>query len=371
MVGRILAATLLLTLVACGGSPTAAPEAGRSGGANGKINLKSTFGPVFEKVEGLSGKERRDVLVSLAEKEGDVKWYTSLNVEVARSVIEAYEKATGLGVSLYRAGSENVRNRVLEEAGAGFAGADVVETNGPELVALADQSVLEPLKSPVQDALTDGAVREEWTATRFNIFTVAWNTDLVPEGKRPTSYEDLADPAWDGRMAMEIEDYDWYWALWHHLVDEKGMSEKEVDAYFQDLAKGAAFTTGHTTMRQLLAAGEYALVTSDYSYGIAEEVAKGAPVAWEPPIQPLFARPNGIALVRNAENPAAALAFTEWLLSDGQKVLADNNIDPTRKDLLNVDAEMRVIDVAKYLAEEDKFKREYEELARLGKRIEK
>lgn len=375
---RILATAVLLTLAACGGAPTAPAEGAdpaASGGEGsedgGDIAVESNFEEVFAEVEGLEDTERRDALVALAAEEDPANWYTSLNEEVAGAVLEAYAEDTGLDVSLYRAGSETVRNRVVEEASAGFAGSDVVETNGPEMVVLADAGVFEPFTSPVQDALVEDSAREAWTATRFNIFAVGWNTDLVPEAEVPTEYADLADPTWDGRMAMEIEDYDWYWALWNHLVDEVGMSEEETDAYFAEMADGAAFTSGHTTMRQLLVAGEYALVTSDYSYGIAEVAEDGAPVAWEPPVEPLFARPNGIALVRNAPNPAAALTFAEWLLSDGQQVLLDSNIDPTREDLLDTgDADVQVLEIEEYLAEQEDFVTKYEDLARAGEMVD-
>lgn len=374
---RILASALLVTLAACSGAPTAAPEgaapaAGGGGSeAGSELALESSFDEVFAAAEGLEGDERREALIALAEEEDPANLYTSLNEEVAGVVLDAYTEVTGLDVSLYRAGSETVRNRVIEEARAGFAGSDVVETNGPEMVVLADEGVLEPLESPVQEALVEDSAREGWTATRFNIFAVAWNTDLVPEAEVPTEYADLADPTWDGRMAMEIEDYDWYWALWNYLVDEGGMSEEDADAYFQEVASGAAFTSGHTTMRQLLTAGEYALVTSDYSYGIAEAADEGAPVAWEPPVEPLFARPNGIGLVRNAPNPAAALVFTEWFLSDGQEVLAESNIDPTREDLLSTGgADVRVLEIEDYLAEQEEFATRYEDLARAGETVD-
>jgi iron(III) transport system substrate-binding protein len=369
---RILAGATLLLLSACGGSPTGpADEADQAAGGQGGTELESSFADVLSEVEGLEGDERRDRLIELASEESDVNLYTSFNEDEANQLIEVYEEDTGLSVSLYRAGSEVVRNRVTEEAAAGFAGADVVETNGPEMVVLADAGVFEQLESPVQDALVDGAVQEGWTATRFNVFTVAWNTDLVSEADRPSTYEDLAAGTWDGRMAMEIEDFDWYWALWNYLIDEGGMSEDEADELFQQMADGAAFTSGHSTMRQLLIAGEYALVTSDYSYGIAEARAGGAPVDWQPPVEPLFARPNGIGLARNAPNPAAALAFSEWLLSDGQDVLEANNIDPAREDLQDFgDADVRIFEVRDYLAEQDEFAARYEDLAQLGEVIE-
>lgn len=366
MFGRMVAVAMVLFVAACGTSPTA-----QSGG--GGAELENTIAPVLSEVEGLTGAERREALLAMTEDDGDITWYTSLNEAVAREVLAAYQEDTGLNVELYRAGSEDVRNRLLEEARAGVAGADVVETNGPEMVALAREDVFAPFSSPVQDALVDGSARETWTASRLNIFTAAWNTDLVPQGEQPSSYRDLADPTWDGRIAMQLEDYEWYWAVKMYLADEEGMSADEVEAYFRELASGAAFVSSHTTMRQLLTAGEYAVVTSDYSYGVAEAKANGAPVEWrEPqPVEPLFARPNGVALVRNAPNPASAVVFAEWLLSDGQDVLAENNIDPTREDLLDIgDLDVRTIDIEEYLDKMSVLMKEYEQLVQAGERVE-
>jgi iron(III) transport system substrate-binding protein len=364
----LMIAVALLLAAGCGGSPTAEPKAGGQGAPAGD----DRYAPVLAAVNGLDGQARRDKLVELAKKEKQLKFYTSLNEDVAREMLDAYEKATGLSVSLYRAGSENVRRRVLEETKAGFVGADVVETNGPEMVAMADGNAFAPLNAPATANLVDGSKRPTWTASRFNIFAVAWNTDLVKPGQQPTGYADLADPKWDGKMAMEIEDYDWYWALRGYLTTEGRMTAAQAQDYFNKIATGSAFTNGHTTMRQLLVAGEYSLITSDYSYGVSEEAAKGAPVAWKDPkpVEPLFARPNGVGLMRNAANPASAQLFTEWLLSDGQQVFAQKNIDPTRKDLVTTGtADVRIFDLEKYLAEEDQVIKEYEAIARNGTKV--
>ena len=389
MLLRILAAVLLSALVAaCGtAAPTAQPPAtegqtaetaadGQSGDggqpAGDTIELESTFDEVFAAVEGLEGQERRDTLQAMAQEEGDLSWYTSLNSEVTNEVVAAYEEATGLGIVVYRASGEDVLNRVREEARAGVAGADVVGNSGIPLTGLANDGILQPFSSPVHDGLVDGGAHESWSSTRFNIFTYAWNTDLVSEEEQPQSYQDLADPKWDGRMAMELQPYEWYWALWNYLVDEEGMTEEEADTYFRDLAEGSDFVNGHSTKRQLLVVGEYAITPHDYSYTVEAQIVGGAPLAWEPPAdQPMFGRPNGEALVRNAKNPAAAVAFLEWILTDGQEVLADNNIDPARADLLDMGgAEVRMIDIEAYLAEEDEAIAKYSELTRAGQVVE-
>ena len=384
MLRRVFAAVLLsVLLAACGDAPTAeapategeSPEVVAGGQANeggDSIELESSFDEVFAAIEGLEGQQRRDTLLAMAQEEGDLSWYTSLNSEVTAEVVDAYEEATGLGIAVYRASGEDVDNRVREEARAGVAGADVVGNSGIPLTRLAADGILQPFTSPVHDGLVEGGGREAWSATRFNIFTFAWNTNLVSEAEQPQTYQDLADPKWDGQMAMELQPYEWYWALWNYLVEEQGMTEDEADAYFQDLAEGSDFVNGHSTKRQLMVVGEYAITPHDYSYTVEAQVISGAPVAWAPPEgQPMFARPNGEALVRNAQNPAAAVTFLEWILTDGQEILADNNIDPARADLLDLGgAEVRMIDIEAYLAEEQDAIARYTELTRAGEVVE-
>ncbi len=40
---------------------------------------------------------------------------------------------------------------------------------------------------------------ENWTADRYNLFAPSWNTTKVPAGDQPKTWEDLANPKWDGR----------------------------------------------------------------------------------------------------------------------------------------------------------------------------
>jgi iron(III) transport system substrate-binding protein len=114
----------------CGGSPSA------ENGNTGKPNDTATraLEKMDAQLEGLGGKERRAELVKLADKEGgSVDAYGSTNLDETIPFIEAFEDATGIDVNYYRANSEDVLGRVVEESKANFKGADVVFTNGPEL----------------------------------------------------------------------------------------------------------------------------------------------------------------------------------------------------------------------------------------------
>jgi len=44
---------------------------------------------------------------------------------------------------------------------------------------------------------------------RLNLFVQAYNTNLVKKAELPRSYQDLLDPKWKGKLAIEAEDIDW------------------------------------------------------------------------------------------------------------------------------------------------------------------
>lgn len=367
MRARLLILTILTALMAagCGGSPTAQQE------PEEKADTGTGFEQVLGEIEGLSGQERTDKLVALAEEEGGtVNLYTSLTSDVADEIGGGFEDAYDIEVALYRADSETVLRRLSEEAKAGFRGADIVETNGSELFNLNGEGVLAPYESDLQDGLVEGSVYEGWTADRFNKFVVSWNTKEVPEGSQPKSWEDLADPKWDGALSLELGDVEWYKTLFEYWVEE-GKTEEEAQKIFEDMAKGGLLIRGHTVMGELLSAGEFSIAASNYSYIVQNAIDDGAPVAWEPFVEPIISRPNGVALVNRAQHPASALLFVDWMLTDGQEILADFNLDVAREDLASAQGANEIfVDLPSLIAEQEEWTDRYEQLTALGKQVE-
>ena len=102
----LAAATLaaLMVLTACGGSPTA-----NAGGPEADAHAKE----VYDEINGLSGQERTDKLVEMAEKEGKLTLYTS-NTDMD-SLVEAFEKEYDIKVEPTRGNSETVLQRLTTE----------------------------------------------------------------------------------------------------------------------------------------------------------------------------------------------------------------------------------------------------------------
>ncbi|MPY79731.1 MAG: extracellular solute-binding protein [Actinophytocola sp.] len=352
--GLVVASAAAL-LAACGGGP---PTEG--GGAAGEPNAKTAD---YSQWLELTGKERHDVLVTAAEKEGKLSLYTSLSAEVVDELADAWEETyEDIDLEIYRASGEEVLPRILQENAAGYGGADVVETNATEMEVLGNKGLLQPYQGDALQRVPAEGKFGTWTATRFNVFAPSWNTDIVKQGDEPKTWEDLADPAYKGKLALEIDDYDWYMGL-HDYWRAEGKSEEEIDKLFQAMAANAKKVKGHSVMAEMTSSGQFGVAASNYTYIVEELKADGAPIELEPLVSPVILRPNGAGLMKTAQHPAAALLFKDWLLDDGQQVLQELNMTPSTDlegDLGGTDHVM--LDVEKVVAENEKWSKGYEQL---------
>ncbi|PZG17496.1 ABC transporter substrate-binding protein [Nonomuraea aridisoli] len=356
---------LMLLLAGCGGLPTAtAPQAAAGGGPTAAEKL-------YAEVNGMTGQQRRDKLVPLAEKEGTLDLYTSMTSDVADAVLKAFEGQFDVKVNLYRAGSETVLQRIVQEQKAGYQGNDVVETNATELFDLNTEGVLADYDSERRRMVSEAGRQQGWTATRMNLFAPSWNTGLVTPDQAPKTWEDLADPKWDGKLAMEISDSDWYLTLFKYW-EKQGKTDEEINKIFEGMASGAKIVKGHTVQGQLLSAGQFSLAASNYSYIVEQAKAKGAPVDYLPYVQPVIARPNGVGLMKTAKHPAAAMLFTDWLLQEGQALLVKQGLTPSivEGDDPLKDVEIIPIDVEELTKNGDEWNKRYDQVISNGEQVD-
>jgi len=323
---RPLAAIVLalsLTATACGGSPTAT-----QGGGNPE--LADAAQQVYDRFNAMAGQERTDELLKAAKTEGQVSVYSSNND--IEDIAAAFKAKYGIDIKTYRADSETVLQRILQEDKANFHGADILENNAPEMNIASSHDLFYPYRSALRDTVRPQGIKETWTADRFNAFVVGWNTDLVKPGEEPKSFEDLASPRWKGKLAMEVNEVDWYASLSTYWL-RHGKTQAQIDDLFDAIAANSKITKGHTATGELLSAGQYSVFVSAYTQNIDTPAAKGAPVTWRPasgqPVQPITLRPNGVATMKHASHPAAAVLFTDFLLTEGQKVLESVNRIPS------------------------------------------
>ena len=343
-----------VALAACGGSPTARPAA--------TADVSPEVKNILDQASSRTGQARTDYLLEQARAEpGPLRLYTSYSEEVLTPLVEKFEQAYGIHVEAYRAAPEVLVDRIEQETTAGYdRGADVVETRGFELYRLSQGGLITSFDGEFTNAVPEYGRAEDWTADRLNVVVPSWNTTAVPAAERPTSWEDLTDPKWKGRLAMEQLDDNWFQTMFEWMVSQ-GKSEQEVEDYFTRLAANSGVVKGHTQMQQMLVAGQYDVAVSSYTYITEQQKATGAPVEWLPAVEPAVSQPNGVALMRQANNPASAALFYSWLLTDGQQILADTGNSPAT---FPIQAEVIPADIEGYAANAADWSRRYDELLR-------
>jgi iron(III) transport system substrate-binding protein len=316
---------------------------------------------VLKQVAGKSLAQREATLYNLAKQEGGtLNWYTSLSRTIGPGVVKAFEaKYSGIKVSMFRGSSEDVTARLTQEANAGTPGADVVESNGTEMTFFQHRkTILVPYRgSPYAKAIPAAYRFDTWTGDRIEAFVVAWNTNMIPSGQEPRSWNDLASSRFAGKLAMEPGDVDWFAAAAQYLekqylksyrpkpttAAQKARALKKVDAridaLFRGIARNSQIVSGHTTQATLLAAGQFAVCVSCHAQSIEALVKQRAPITFKPLRVPAIIRAQGVGIVYRLKHPATALLFYDWLLrpDGGQKALLDGGANPARPDMADPD----------------------------------
>jgi iron(III) transport system substrate-binding protein len=304
------------------------------------------------------GADRTQRLLDGAKRDGTVTLYSNAPTEDNTALVGAFERKYGIKVSLYRASSEEIRQRVINEYRAKRYDVDLILNNAPAMEALTSEKTLQEVKSPHLGDLIPSAIppHRQWIGFCLNVLVQAYNTGLVKKADLPKSFAELADPKWKGKIAIEADDSDWFAALVGALGEERGTK------LFRDIAATNGFSVrkGHTLLTNLVAAGEVPLALTIFNYTAEQMKKKGAPIDWFA-LPPVVAMPNSIALAANAPRPHAAVLLFDFMLSDAQKLLVERDYIVTSTKVTSaLDPQtLTMMDAARILQDGDKWQRLY------------
>jgi iron(III) transport system substrate-binding protein len=308
------------------------------------------------------GPDRLEKLAAGAKKEGGLTVYTSLTVDDMKAVTDAFTAKYGIPVVVWRGSSEDVLQRGLTEIKAGRYSVDIFENSGRELEALAREGVLEPINSPTLPEILPDAVPAHhlWVGSRMNLVVGVFNTNIVQASQLPKSWDGFLDPQWKGKLAIEYEDYDWFSAIAQEFPSE----EQGIDFFKKLVAtNGLSVRKGHTLLTNLTASGEVPLAFTVFDFTAKQVKNDGAPLDLFT-IGPIPARLNGVAVSKYAPHPNAAILFHEFMISDGQEVLAKRNVTTTnvQRIPLPADTKIKIISPAFLLDQGKKWSDLYDEI---------
>jgi iron(III) transport system substrate-binding protein len=263
--------------------------------------------------------------------ESEVVLYSSLNNEQIITLIDAFKKKyPAIKPSFYRATSERVLQRAVTEARAGRYAADVVTAAGFQLQLLKEAGLTQRFVSPEASAYDDAFKDRDghWINVHCLLNTMAYNTQLVAPNEAPKRYEDLLAPRWKGKIGVNLQDPEWYVNL------QRRMGKEKVRGFLKALAaQQPGLRDGHNIAAQLLAAGEFHVVSNTYAHIAARIKEQGGPVQYVFD-EPVITYVHPVALAKSAPHPNAGKLLMSFILSaDGQRMLRDQGRIPGRRDI--------------------------------------
>jgi ABC-type Fe3+ transport system substrate-binding protein len=288
-------------------------------------------GPVFAQasrvaeIAAYEGADREQRLVEGAKREKELTFYASIPTDDITVLVAAFDKKYGVKVKVWRADSEGFLQRIVGEARARRFEVDIMAGSTSALEPLYRENLLQEVKSPnFADIIPEAiAPHRQWAAIYLNTIVQAYNTNLIRKDDLPRSFHDLVRPEWKGKLGIEAEDFDWFAQVVTEMGQAPGSSEAAAVRLFREIVNenGISVRKGHSLLTNLVAAGEVPLALTVYGFLAEQAKLKGAPLDWFV-LPPAVARATAQGLARNAPHPNAAVLFFDFLLGEGQQILA-------------------------------------------------
>ncbi len=252
--------------------------------------------------------------------------YSGRKESAIKPVVDLFERKTGAKAVLKIGKTSGLANEILQERQRPRA--DVfIATEAGVCQVLAREGVLDPYAPATARVIPPEykSGRGYWTGISGRARVILYNTGLVKDREVPSSVLDLADPKWNGKIAIagtrERTTLSWLGALVHVL------GEAKAKAYIDGLLRnGLKVLPDNSDVWRGVGSGEFALgLTNSPNYHLA--LKAGLPVGVVYPDQGpsgmgSLVNPNAVAIVKGARHLALARRFVDFILSpEAQAIL--------------------------------------------------
>ncbi len=268
---------------------------------------------------------------------GEVVVYSARNEQLIKPLFDAYTQETGVRVR-FITDKEGPLLARLKAEGRNTPADVLLTVDAGNLWQAANEKLLQPVDSATLKANIPAHLRDpgnQWFGLSVRARTLVYNTARVkPEAL--STYEDLADPKWKGRLCLRSAKKVYNQSLVAMMIHEHGEAKTEriVRGWVANLA--TAPLPDDTKAMEAVAAGQCDVtLVNTYYFGRLLQAKPGLPLAVFWPNQDAQDRHggahvniSGAGLTRHAKRPRAAVRLLEWLSSDkAQQFYADVNLE--------------------------------------------
>jgi iron(III) transport system substrate-binding protein len=305
---------LVLLLAGCAPQTNQAPTTAATAAAAAIAPTQSgspTNPTTVAEIAQYKGADRQQILEQRARQEsGPLIIYSAGTI--MRPLLDQFQQRYPFITTQIVAGdSVEMSRRVVEEYRAGRYDVDFFEQSLEALLIPMEQGVLQPYFSPELAAYPDSAKDPEgrWTIIRESYIGLGYNTNLLKVSDVPHSIRELADPKWQGKMAVNSS-----------ASTITNFLETVVSKEGEDFARGLKkqnfrMVEGSArVLADLIIAGEVALSPTIFNSHVGNSASKGAPIAWLP-LEPVWNTANTFAIAAKTRHPAGVMLLGDYVLS--------------------------------------------------------
>lgn len=269
----------------------------------------------------------------------EVNIYSSRHYDADKLLYAAFEKETGIQVNVIEGKDDELIERLKAE-GRNSPADVLLAVDAGRLWRAQKADVLQPVKSPVLEKAVPAAYREKdgyWFGLSARARVIIYNKDTVKPADLST-YEDLADPKWKGRILVRSSTSVYNQSLTGSILATHGAEKTE--AWAKALASNFARKPqgGDIDQIKAVAAGEGDIAISN-TYYFARMLNSANPAEKAAAEKAGLFYPNqgdrgthmnisGAGVAKYAPNRANAVKFLEFLTTPAaQKIFAEANYE--------------------------------------------
>ncbi len=250
----------------------------------------------------------------------EVVVYSARNEHLIKPLFDRYTEESGVAIKYITDKAGPLLQRLKAE-GARSPADMLITVDAGNLWHAAESGVLAQIDSPALDANVPAKLRDpqgRWFGLSERARTIVYSTDRVKPDEL-SSYEDLADPKWRGRLCLRTSKKVYNQSLVATLIARHGEEKAEqiVRGWVANLA--AAPFSNDTKAMEAVAAGRCDVtIVNTYYFGRLQKAQPDVKLAIFWPNQEssgVHVNVSGAGVTRHSKHPEAAQRLLEWLSS--------------------------------------------------------
>lgn len=259
-----------------------------------------------------------------------VRIYTGRHYDLEEA-FNQFAEETGVSIEFLEGSDAELRERIAAEGED--TEADIYMTvDAGNLATAVEAGIFAPLDSAILDDAIPANLRDpdnHWVALSRRARTIVYNPERVAADEIPTTYEELADPKWAGRLCLRNSTNNYTQSLVASLIANLGY-DAALDVV-TGWADNAEILPNDVIVLNTVAEGgcDVAIVNHYYLARLIDEDP-------EFPVELVWADQNGrgthvnisgAGVTKYADDPELAQQLLEWLATDGQSAFVDGNFE--------------------------------------------